>query len=231
MKTLNDCYNVPRIEQTGKNCGPTALTQLFHYFDIDQSVEETIEQTSMIPGLGTYDGNLGCTAIKKGFKVTITPQNLNVFDPTWFSLNREALLSKLRARAEIIEDKYLVASTNGFIDFLELGGELEFKHYSEDLLFEKLALGPFIVGLCSTYLYGEMRDKGGVKDDVKGERLGHFVVVDGYNSETDEFTIKDPWHSIPFSPNGEYMLKGDKLITSMLLGEATYDATIVQLFN
>jgi len=231
MKLLNNCYDVPRIEQTEENCGPTALTQLFHYFGINQSVDKTIEQTSMIPGLGTYDGNLGCTAIKNGFKVTITPQNWHVFDPTWLSLDKAGLLNKLKARTAVVKDKHLDASTKGFIEFLELGGKLEFKDYSKDLLNEKLTVGPYIVGLCSTYLYGEKRIKNGIKDDVKGDRIGHFVVVDGYNPNTDEFAIKDPWHSIPFSKDGSYKLKSDRLITAMLLGEATYDATIVQLYK
>jgi hypothetical protein len=112
-------------------------------------------------------------------------------------------------------------------------GESHAEHvpHSKELLLEKLAIGPFIVGLCSTYIYGEMRDKSGEKDDIRGERIGHFVLVDGYNLDTDEFTIKDPWHSIPFSKDGSYTLKSDRLITAMLLGEATYDATIVQLYK
>lgn len=185
----------------------------------------------MIPGLGTYDGNLGCTAIKNGFKVTITPQNLHVFDPTWLSLEKASLLEKLKARAAVVVDKNLIASIKGFIDFLELGGKLEFKDYSKNLIIEKLTVGPCIVGLCSTYLYGEKRMKSGTSNDIEGDRIGHFIVVDGYNPGTSEFTIKDPWHSIPFSKDGSYKLKSDRLIMAMLLGEATYDATIVQLYK
>ncbi len=179
----------------------------------------------MISGLGTWDANLGKTALAFGFKAKITPVNLYVFDPARHKLNPETLLKKLSARIHKAKDKLLRSDIQAFIDFLRAGGRIEFKPLSKELLILKLRKHPFLVGLCSTYLYrGRL-----TANQQMGYRLGHFVVVNGYEPVSDKFFITDPWRAIPFSKSGRYKIKSAELIAAMYLGEATYDCTILEI--
>ena len=181
----------------------------------------------MIEGLGTYDAHLGVTAIKLGYKVKITPHNIYAFDPTWYNLSKTKLIIKLRNFSRKLEDKLLENNVKAFISFLKIGGQIEFKPISKELLISKLERYPVLVGLCSTYLRREGRPD---KWDARF-RCGHFVIVNGYDPKSDKFFLTDPWHSIPFSKTGRYKVKSDELITAIYLGEATYDCTVMEVWR
>jgi len=220
-------HKVKRFCQTSDtNCGPHALASLLSFYGNNTSPEKLERATRMIPGIGTYDGWLGQTALALGFKTRITPQNLYVFDPTWNKLDAPGLLIKLRDFEANLNGN-LKISLDGYAAFIESGGMIEFNTLSKDILVEKLKKYPLFIGLCTTYLYGDLRPN----DPANNYRYGHFVVLDGYDSGSDKFWITDPWHSISFSKDGHYQVKADELVSAMYFAEATYDCTIMEIWQ
>src|SRR5690606_41841063 len=59
------------------------------------------------------------------------------------------------------------------------------------------------------------------------DALPIFVVVSGYDSETNQVLVNDPLMDNPYSPKQQYNVKIEKLICSILLGVLTYDAKLL----
>jgi hypothetical protein len=57
------------------------------------------------------------------------------------------------------------------------------------------------------------------------------VVINGYDGGKDEFSVIDPYHTIPLSKTGRYRVKSDRLIEAMFLAEATFDCTILEIWK
>jgi hypothetical protein len=64
-------------------------------------------------------------------------------------------------------------------------------------------------------------------DDVRGEPVGHFVVLTGYDDETREVLIADPLQSNPLTGSRYYAVNTHRLIGAILLGAVTYDANLL----
>lgn len=218
-------HKVKRFEQVGVNCGPNALAQLMSYYGEEVEPMELVRQTRMMKDFGTWDADLGKTAMAYGYRPTITTLNINTFNPRWYKLKKAALIKKLSEREKKVKGKLKKMNTRAFADHLKAGGKLAFKPISRELLYEKLLLRPVLVGLSSTYLYKTFPEK-----NIGGDFYnGHFVTLDGYDPKSDKFSVVDPWHKIPFSKNGRYKVKSDELIAAIYLGEATYDCTVLEL--
>lgn len=213
-------------------CGPTALWQVYRYYGLDLDLETVIAETPRNPDGGTLAVYLAVAALKRGFHPTLYPYSLQVFDPTWKDLSREALLEKLRQRLERVRERpRLTRVLKAWIELLEQGGSVRFREFSRDLFVDLLAEGrPILTGLSATYLYQTPRERGPDYDDVGGEPVGHFVVVSGYDPTQDEMVVCDPSTHIPFVHQaGRYPVKTDRLIRSILLGLYTYDAVLMVL--
>lgn len=212
------------------SCGPTCLAQIYHYYGHHKPLQEVLDDTARNPDGGTQAVFLGLAALREGFRATIYSYNLRVFDPTWRHLDAIALSAKLAARREAVESPRLRTLVDGYRRFVEEGGDLRFDPLERGLLVRLLTAGkPVLTGLSSTYLYGTAREWGEKQDDVRGEPVGHFVVLTGYDPERDEFLVSDPATHIPFSDTGRYALSSDRLIAAILLGAFTYDAVLVVL--
>jgi hypothetical protein len=169
-------------------------------------------------------------ALKRGYKVTLLTYNLELFDPTWFALRAEEIRAKLKAQAAVKKWKRLQAATRGYDEFLRLGGTLELRDLDPSLLRKYLKRGiPVITGLSATYLYRAMRDirETNVDDDVRGEPVGHFVVLTGYRKHPREVLIADPLQTNPLVGSPYYAVGAHRLIGAILLGTVTYDANLV----
>jgi hypothetical protein len=223
--------DVPRFEQPDDvTCGPTCLAQVYRYYGYERPLEEIIHETRRNPDGGTLAVYLGISALRNGFRATMYSYNLRVFDPTWRDLEVSALIDKLRLRADAVGSKRLRASLEAYIAYLEEGGAVRFDDLSRDLLVAILKQGnPILTGLSATYLYGTPRERNDRYDDVRGEPVGHFVVICGYHPDRDRFLVRDPSSHIPFSRTGRYTVESDRLISAILLGDVTYDAVLLVL--
>ncbi|UCF39689.1 MAG: hypothetical protein JSW43_08030 [Gemmatimonadota bacterium] len=221
--------NVERFEQPDDvTCGPTCLAKVYRYYGLEASLADIIEETPRNPDGGTLAVNLAISAIREGFRPTMYPFGLRVFDPTWRRLDGRTLARKLRRRRDAVRSVRLRRALAAYTDFLTLGGRIRFQEPSADLLVEILRGGdPILTGLSATHLYRTPRERHNRYDDVRGESVGHFVVVSGYDPRTDRFVVTDPFRNVPLSRTGRYTVPAERLMTAILLGESTYDAVLL----
>jgi hypothetical protein len=223
--------DVPRYEQPDEvTCGPTCLAQVYRYFGYERDVQDVIADTPRNADGGTLGVYLGISALRNGFRATIYSYNLRIFDPTWQELSGEDLTVKLKQRRSAVKSKRLRRAISAYVEYLKMGGEVQFSELETDLLVGLLSRRrPILTGLSATYLYGTPRERGESFDDVRGEPAGHFVVVCGYDPKTDRFIVHDPSRHIPFSRTGKYTVEARRLIPAILLGDVTYDANLLVL--
>lgn len=217
----------------GTTCGPTCLNALYSYLGDKISLEQTVAETHRLDEGGTYAVFLAQHALRRGYQATLYTFNLRVFDPTWFMLSRQAMQSRLRERMKVLAHKpRLVTVIEGYIEFLELGGEVLLEDLTPGLIRKYLNRDqPILTGLSSTYLYRAMREHGPTleDDDVRGDPQGHFVVLCGYDKSDRTVLVADPMHPNPAFQGLQYLVNIDRVICSILLGVMTQDAELLIL--
>ncbi len=212
------------------SCGPACLHGIYRYYGDSIPLETVAAELRMLDQGGTLDVFLANHALQRGYKATLFTYNLEIFDPTWFELSNEEIRARLAAQAKVKPWQRLQAATRGYDDFLRLGGRLKLRDLDPSLLRKFLKRGiPVITGLSATYLYRAIRDvpDTNVDDDVRGEPVGHFVVLTGYRKDTREILIADPLKSNPLVGTRYYAVKTHRLIGAILLGAVTYDANLL----
>ena len=211
-------------------CGPTCLHALYQYYGDNISLEQVISEVQMIEGGGTLGVLLASHALKRGYRATIFTYNVQIFDPTWFTLDETEIPAKLEAQSLYKNIPKLKTATHGYLEFLRLGGKLRFKDINSKFLMRFLIRDiPILTGLSATYLYNCMREYGPKcdYDDVKGEPSGHFVVLSGYDKKRNKVRVADPQLPNPIAATHYYKINMQRVINSILLGIITYDANLL----
>jgi Peptidase_C39 like family len=211
-------------------CGPTCLQAVYRYYGDAIGLDQVIAEVPMLAGGGTLAVLLACHALQRGYRATIYTYKLQLFDPTWLHLPAEALKAKLRAQLLFKDEPRLRAATEGYLRFLELGGELRAKDLSGALIRGFLNQGtPILTGLSATFLYRSAREYGPNcdYDDIRGEPSGHFVVLHGYDREARTVHVADPLQTNPLTRTQKYVAGLDRIINAILLGVLTYDANLL----
>jgi hypothetical protein len=210
-------------------CGPACLHGVYRHYGDDVPLERVAADIHTLDRGGTLDVFLANHALQRGYAATILTYNLELFDPTWFSLPNDELRARLSAQAKVKPWRRLQAATRGYDRFLRLGGKLELRDLEPSLLRRYVERGPVITGLSATYLYRAVRDipETNADDDVRGEPVGHFVVLTGYRRATREILIADPLRENPLVGSRYYAVRVQRLIGAILLGVMTYDANLL----
>ncbi|HEY8609278.1 MAG TPA: hypothetical protein VIM12_19340 [Noviherbaspirillum sp.] len=219
---------LPQPDET--TCGPTCLHSVYRYWGDTEALGDIIGRTGRLEHGGTFAVFLACDALKRGYKATIYTYNLTVFDPTWFRQRDFDIAGRLQRQAEIKTDARLRHATEGYLEFLQLGGRLKLIDLSRYLIRGILRRRlPIITGLSSTYLYRTAREYGpdDIPDDVRGRPSGHFVVIAGYDSERRQLLVIDPYQQNPYAASQEYWLSVDRVVNAVLLGIVTHDANLL----
>jgi hypothetical protein len=192
-------------------------------------LERVIADIHTLDKGGTLDVFLANHALKRGYDATILTYNLDLFDPSWFSLANDEIRARLLRQAKVKPWRRLQAATRGYAEFLRLGGKLELRDLAPSLLRKFLQRGPVITGLSATYLYRAVRDipDSNADDDIRGEPVGHFVVLTGYRRDSREILIADPLQANPLVSSRYYAVQVQRLIGAILLGVMTYDANLL----
>ncbi|MFM9956604.1 MAG: hypothetical protein ACKVZJ_00895 [Phycisphaerales bacterium] len=216
----------------GTACGPTCLHSVYRYYGDDIPLAKVVRESARLRWGGTLAVMLACHALRRGYRAVIHTYNLEVFDPTWFTPEADpvVLKQKLRARLRAKEGKRLKAEIKAYLDFIDLGGHIQFDDLTPELIVSHLRDGkPVLTGLSSTYLYRTPREYGPrfEDDDVRGDPSGHFVVLFGHNPETNTVRVADPLEPNPPFDSHTYEVGMDRLICSILLGILTYDANLL----
>lgn len=216
-------------QPTETTCGPTCLHAVYRYWGSNEKLEDVIGRTRVLEHGGTFAVFLACDALTHGFQATIYTYNLTVFDPTWFRQKRD-IAERLMAQLEAKDDPRLLGATEGYLEFLRLGGRLRFSDLSpplvRGLLRRKL---PILTGLSSTFLYRAPREYGinNVSDDARGTPSGHFVVISGYNRQERKILVSDPYSPHPYGTARDYWIRLDRVLNAVLLGIVTHDANLL----
>ena len=216
------------------SCGPTCLHAVYGYFGDDVPIPQLIEEVPYLDSGGTLASLLAGHALRRGYRATIYTYNLQLFDPTWFDSPGVDIADRLAEQARFKPDPRLQHATTAYREFLELGGVIRFEELRPSLISEFLQHGqPILTGLSATYLYDSMREAeldGEIDyDDVRGEPVGHFVVLSGYDPRTRRVTVSDPLHDNPKFGTCEYEVTIDRVLGAILLGVLTHDANLLIL--
>lgn len=214
-------------------CGPTCLHAVYGFHGDAVDLHQVIAEVTPLATGGTLGVFLGLHALRRGYRATIYTYDLEVFDPTWADHDPAELAGLLTAQAAVKPSARLQVATAAYLEFLRLGGRIRLQEPGADLIRRHLMDGhPILTGLSATYLYECARevDVGGTLhfDAVHGEPTGHFVVVHGYDPETDSVLVADPVHENAFGSHN-YRVGMLRLIAAIMLGVLTYDGNLLVL--
>ncbi len=211
-----------------RSCGPTCLHALYRHFGDDITLAEVIDTIERLDSGGTLEVFLANHALTRGYRATLYTYNLTVFDPTWFRHGVD-LSEKLAMQARAKRSPKLRLATRAYLAFLAMGGRIRFEDLTRGLLRRLLAGGdPVLAGLSATYLYRAMREWGphDLDDDIRGQPVGHFVLLNDYDRRRREIGVADPMHN---NPHGRqlYPIHIDRVIGAVLLGALSFDANFL----
>jgi len=212
-------------------CGPTCLHAVYGFYGDGLDLTQVIREVPVLDSGGTLGVYLGTHALQRGYDVALYTYNLDVFDPTWFERDPVELPRLLEDQAARKPNARLRLTTAAYLDFLELGGRVRFEELRPELMRRHLTEGhPLLTGLSATYLYGcareVVRDSRLEYDSVEGEPVGHFVVVHGYDPDTDSVLVADPLHENAFGSHN-YRVGLVRLLGAIMLGVLTYDGNLL----
>ncbi len=228
----DDFLDVRMVPQPNDvTCGPTSLYAVYDFLGRPVDLTRLIHRIDSLPDGGTLGVFLGIDALQRGLSATIHTYDFKVFDPSWRGLDKGRLMDKLRAQLKYKKGKRFTASSEAYIEFLSLGGQLAFDDLTPGLLdrvFDQRL--PILTGLNATYLYDIMReytDRNDLahSDDLRGQAVGHFVVLCGRHG--DIVRVADPFHGNPLGEGHFYDVEVHRLIRAILLGAITYDANLL----
>ncbi|MCK5945537.1 MAG: hypothetical protein KAI24_26340 [Planctomycetes bacterium] len=218
-------------QPTDVSCGPTCLHAVYAYHGLDVPTSDLIAAVPSLDEGGTLGVMLARDALARGFDATIVTWNLRVFDPSWFEDDAPPLADRLRRRARARRSNAkLRTAAEAYADFVDAGGKVAFRDLTASLLRSTLRRGvPILTGLSATFLYREMRQRptDEVPDDLRGDPVGHFVVLSGYHPRQRTVLVTDPMHPNPLSDTHTYPVGTDRLVGAIYLGVLTYDANLV----
>jgi hypothetical protein len=221
---------LPQPDDT--TCGPTCLHAVYSYFGDAMELSQVIREVQTLEEGGTLAVLLGLHALRRGYKATLISYNLHMFDPTWTGLPTAELIDKLHRQNEFKSGRKFRKASQAYIEFLELGGTIQFKDLNPALIRSLLKREiPVLTGLSATYLYQCAREYGPNSDydDLRGVATGHFVVLSGYDEVEKTVRVADPLQHNPAFATSYYPVSMDRLINAILLGILTYDANLLLL--
>jgi hypothetical protein len=214
-------------------CGPTCLHAIYRYYNDPVSLQMVTAEVPSIPEGGTLDVYLACHALRRGYRTTIFPYNLQIFDPTWSAIPSNEIATKLRRQLTFKKNiPGIEVVTNAYLEYLELGGRLRFEVMTAALIRRYLKKSiPILTGLSATYLYNTAREYGNggelKYDDVRGESMGHFVVLTGYDRKNRSVSVADPLKTNPVADSRYYSVSIYRLVCAIMLGILTYDGNLL----
>jgi hypothetical protein len=211
-----------------QTCGPTCLHAVYRYFGDDLPLDRLVAEIPMLEeGGGTLEVMLGVHALRRGYRATLHTFNLRVFDPTWFT-ERVSIEDKLAAQLDARKHPKIRLASRGYLDFLQLGGRIRFGDLTSSTLRAPLTRQlPILTGLSATYLHRSMRElpETNVDDDLRGDPVGHFVVLSGYDRARRTVLVADPLEHPSSGGRTTYPVPIARVVGAIFLGVLTYDAS------
>ncbi|MGK0303662.1 MAG: hypothetical protein ACI89X_004560 [Planctomycetota bacterium] len=215
------------------SCGQTCLQALYAYYGRRVSRRKLMASVPSLDEGGTLGVTLALDALSRGFQARMVTWNLLVFDPTWFEPGAAPLPERLRMRARAKRrNRKLSTTALAYADFADAGGQIEFRDLTPALIIDSLQRGvPILTGLSATFLYRECRQRTSddKADDLRGDPVGHFVILTGYDPKQRTVLVTDPLHPNALSDVHTYPITMDRLVGAIYLGVLTYDANLIMI--
>ncbi len=209
-------------------CGPTCLHAVYRYFGDDLPLARLVGEVPMLEeGGGTLEVMLGVHALRRGYRATLHTFNLRVFDPTWFT-ERVSIEEKLAAQMHSRKHPKIRLASRGYLEFLALGGRIRFGDLTSSTLRAPLRRQlPILTGLSATYLHRSMRElpETNQDDDLRGDPVGHFVVLCGYDRARRSVLVADPFEHPTAAGGTKAQVPIARVVGAIFLGVLTYDAS------
>lgn len=220
--------DIPRYMQPKDECEPTCLKMVMEFLDRSRKfdLKEIINDTQSKLKYIDWDYKIGTAALKRGFNAKIITFSNDLFDPTWTKLSKKKIIEKLKKRLKFvlnynkkdINEGYIwwwyESSLKAAIEFLEIGGEIELKPISKELIKNYIKKNiPVITPLNGSIFYNRKRVYRGRYDDIRGEYFGHCVVTTGFRN--DNFIITNPG-SLSNKTKGIVEIDSDVLISAII---------------
>jgi hypothetical protein len=227
METRLRLSIAPQPDDT--TCGPTCLEALYRYYGDDLSLEQVISEVTPLETGGTLAVFLACHALQRGYRATIYTYNLQLFDPTWFQEKPRDIPRRLEAQAAVKDDSRMRVSSDAYLEFFRLGGQIRFEDLRPSLIRRYLVKErPILTGLSATYLYHCERERDDNEyDSIAGSPTGHFVILCGYDRKSRQVLVADPQSENPMTGTQYYTVGIERVIGAILLGIVTYDANLL----
>src|SRR4030095_8222968 len=131
-----DIATLPQPDET--TCGPTCLHAIYAYWGGTEPLSAVINRMRWLDEGGTYAVFLGCDALRRGFRARIYTYNVTGFDPSWFCEPHVDLRERLTLQRMAKSDRRVQNATEGYLDFLNLGGRIRLVNLSHQLVYELL---------------------------------------------------------------------------------------------
>jgi hypothetical protein len=159
---------------------------VYRYWRDEVPLDALVTEVKPLPEGGTLAVSLATHALQRGYDAEIYTYNLQLFDPSWFADGVD-IAERLEAQRKHKRTQKLRISTDAYIEYLRLGGVVRFEELRPALIRRFLNRGvPILTGLSATYLYVCAREHEDEYDDLRGEPVGHFVVMI-------ERSARSPW--------------------------------------
>ncbi len=220
-------------QPTDETCGPACLHAVYSFYGEALPLDRVVAEVTRLGAGGTLAACLGTHALRRGYGATTYTYNLELFDPTWFSEPEPNLRGKLQLQLQAKTSPRLREASAAYLEYLGAGGRVRFAELTPDLIRRILSRGrPIMTGLSATYLYGcarEVFDEHGhaTYDPIKGLPTGHFVVLHGYDAETDSVLVADPYPDNPLAGGHNYRVGVVRLLGAIMLGVLSYDGNLL----
>ncbi|HET7276349.1 MAG TPA: hypothetical protein VFI91_14360 [Longimicrobiaceae bacterium] len=229
---------VPHFHQPDDvTCGPTCLRKVYDFYGLEVELAEVLGEIDRNEDGGTLAVFLANSALKRGFSARLYSYDLRIFDPSWAGLSGAGLADRLTRRIPHLKFPKIIRAAEAYLHFLQLGGEMAFEELTPGLLKRILNRDhPILAGLSATHLYRMMRERHDpithelVDDDIRGQPIGHFVVITGYEHWGRRFTVRDPSEHVPVAADGRQVVDAQRLINAILLGDLTSDAVLLEIW-
>lgn len=219
-------------QPTDTSCGPTCLQAVYAYYGERIGVEQVIREIPELAAGGTLAVQLGIHALNRGYHALLYTCNLRIFDPTWFHPRKADLRDRLAAQTKLRGEEKCRLAARSYLEFVDRGGDLRFDDLNAHLIRHHLRRGrPLLTGLSATVLYRSPRENTvtNAGDDLRGEPVGHFVLLCGYDQEARLVHVADPFRENPVCPSRHYAVSMDRLLNAILLGVLTYDGNLLMI--
>jgi hypothetical protein len=143
------------------------------------------------------------------------------------------LADKLTAQTYYKYNPYIIKSTEAYLKYLSLGGQVCVHPLDVKFLKQYFTRNiPILTGLSATNLYWSPReyftpDGKSIYDDIRGTPCGHFVILCGYDAKKRGIIVADPHAENPLFHNNYYKVRTNRLINSIMLGVLTHDGNLL----